>query len=67
MKPSTILKRLRPQEFLYKEKVKVLAQLIDDPKGGHILDDRLVRWAREKGIRVELNCEDGGAWWNCRI
>lgn len=67
MKAAKILQKLKSSEKLYKEKVKILAQLVESPDGGHFLDERLVKWAAKVGITTKLNCEDKCAWWTCRI
>jgi hypothetical protein len=67
MKAVKILQSLKPTEPLYKAKIKILAQLIEDRDGGHILDGRLVKWADKVGIKTKLHCEDKTSWWSCRI
>lgn len=58
---------LKPTDKLFKLKVKILAELILQKDMGHILDDRLVEWAKKSGIKVELHCEDRTSWWTCKM
>lgn len=67
MKAAKILQKLKPTDQHYKAKVQILAQLIADKDGGHIIDKKLVNWADSVGIKTELNCEDRTSWWTCRI
>lgn len=62
MKPQEILNKLKPTAKNYKKKIKVLNELIQDPTTGHILDNKLVRWAERKGLNVSHNCEDKISW-----
>lgn len=64
-KSIEILKKLKPTEKNYKKKVKLLAELIlEDPYGGILLPDELIKWAIKVGLKVEGSCEDGTSWNN---
>jgi len=66
-KAIKILSNLKRTEPLYALKVKILAKIIDEPDNGHLIDDRLVEWARKAGINVDLHCEDRIAWFTCNM
>lgn len=67
MKAVKILQKLKTNDNFYKEKVSILAKLIENRDGGHIIDSKLIKWADKVGIKTELNCEDKCCWWTCRI
>lgn len=61
-KAITILSKLKPSEKHYKQKVKILAQIINDPHTGHILPRELYNWAIKNKLKVEEHATDGAIW-----
>lgn len=58
-----ILQNLKPGESFYKQKLSILAEIINEPEIGIICPKILVEWCKESGLKVENNCEDKTSWW----
>lgn len=65
--PRKILQSLRLNDPLYVKKVKLLAELIETPWCGHMLDDELYKWAKKQGLNVETHSEDKCIWSTCSV
>ena len=63
--PKILIQNLNPKEKNYKEKLNFLVDLVNDRSSYHILNDKLVVWAKEIGLKPELSCEDRTSWWTC--
>ena len=57
------LQNLKPTEKYYKQKVKLLAEIINDDTTGHLCPDGLVKWCDKVGLKTENHCEDRTSWW----
>ena len=64
-KLKKLVERIDINDKHLKDKIKLLLELIDDPKEGHIISREIVDWCESVGLKPRLNCEDGGAWWTC--
>jgi hypothetical protein len=65
MKAPGILKSLDEAEDYYKDKVRLLAKLIDYPRGGYIIKQEISQWAIANGLDATCSCEDRTSWWTC--
>jgi len=66
MKAPKILKSLNEGEEYYKDKIKLLAKIIDYPFGGYIIRKEIVQWASENGLDVQCTLDSGTSWWTCK-
>jgi hypothetical protein len=54
MKAFKIMQGLKPTDKFFKLKVELLSKLILEDYMGHIIDEKLVGWAKKCGFDVEL-------------
>lgn len=57
------MESLKQIYYRYKQKVKLLAEIINDPTTGHLCPDNLVVWCDKVGLKTENHCEDRTSWW----
>ncbi len=57
-----ILQSLKATEKHYKQKVKLLTEIINEPGIGHLCPDELVKWCKTVGLKTESNHEDKCDW-----
>lgn len=62
MKAVKILQKTKPTEKHYKEKIKLLAQMINEPEDGHILPPKLYQWAVQNRMKITEHATDGCIW-----
>jgi hypothetical protein len=62
-KAIKVLQELKPTEKYYKQKVKLLAELINYPSAGNLCPDNLVLWCDKVGLKTEYHCEDKTSFW----
>lgn len=63
-KAIKVLQGLKPNEQYYKQKVKLLADIINDPTIGYLCPDKLVIWCDKVGLKTKNHCEDRTSWWS---
>ncbi len=62
-----LIAELDEKDKHYKLKLNILCKIITEPRMGHIIDDKIIMWAEEVGLKPRNHCEDRTSWWTCGI
>lgn len=65
-KAINAVQELKLKDRNYKEKIMILAKIINLPTTGHILPIHLIKWAKKYELITQNHCEDHISWWTVR-